>query len=79
MTRFGCDLSLFYGRKLHSGKYCPGLKRRRGPIRGLEWPNSNISLHKQKNANPVSCVAFLGLVQVQVQRQHLKDVTDVGA
>ena len=59
MTTSGCNLSCQVRPQTFSGESCPGLARRRGRLRGAEWPNSNISQHIQKNVNGVSCAAFL--------------------
>ena len=73
MTTSGYNLLCHVRPQAFSGENCPGLARRRGHLRGAEWPNSDISQHIQKNVNGASCVEYFRLVQVQAQRQHLKD------
>ena len=74
MTTSGCNLFYQVRPQAFSGEKCPGLARRRGRLRGAEWPNSNISQHIiHKNVNGVSYAEYFRPVQVQAQRQHLKD------
>ena len=68
MITSGCSLSLSNERKRFREKITLVWRVEEGPFGGTEWPNFHIRQHIQKNANRVSCAAFLGLVQVQAQR-----------
>ena len=67
MITSGCSLSLSNERKRFQERIVLVWRVDRDAFRGTQWPRFHIRQHVQKNANRVSCVACLELVQVQTQ------------
>ena len=67
MITSGCTLSLSNEHKRFQEKIALVWRVDGDAFEGTQWPTFHIRQHIQKNANRVSCVACLDLVQVQAQ------------
>ena len=67
MSSSGCSLSLSNERKRSHEMIALVWRVNRDAFGWTQWPTFHIRQHIQKNANRVSCAAYLELVRVQTQ------------